>query len=84
MFNLLLVGVVESHAMVLDSLHKITDNLISGYEVGDFKLVFKNTYDDEENGQPRQVTLNAKNANAPDFFYYVHFGVDLNAVKDCK
>ena len=69
--------------MVLDIVHKITDNLSPGYEVGVFKLVFKNTYDDEEGGQPKQVTMNAKDTNAPDFFYYVHIGVDLNAVKDC-
>ena len=69
--------------MVLDTVHEVTDNLSPGYEVGDFKLIFKNTFDDEENGQPRKVTLNAKDANAPDFFYYVHIGVDLNAIKDC-
>ena len=69
--------------MVLDTVHKITDNQSPGYEIGDSKLVFKNTYDDEEGGQPKQVTLNAKETNAPDFFYYVHIGVDINAVKDC-
>ena len=69
--------------MVLDTVHKIVDNLSPGYEVGDFKLIFKNTYDDEENGEPRQFILNAKDANAPDFFYYVHIEVDLNSVQDC-
>ena len=69
--------------MVLDTIHKITDSLTPGYVVGDFKLLFKNTFDDEEIGQPRQVTMNAKDANAPDFFYYIHIEVDLNAVQDC-
>ena len=69
--------------MVLDTVHQITDNLSSGYEVGDSKLVFKNTYDDEEIGRPKKVTLNAKDENAPGFFYYIHIGVDLNAVEDC-
>ena len=61
--------------MVLDTVHRVTDNLTPGYVVGDFKLVFKNTYDDEENGQPKQVTLNANDMKAPDFFYYVHIEV---------
>ena len=65
--------------MVLDTVHKIF-NPSPGYEVGDFELRFKNTYDDEKNGKPRQVTLNSKDKNAPDFFYYVHIEVDLNAV----
>ena len=70
--------------MVLDTVQKITDNLSPGFVVGDFKLIFKNTYDDEENEKPRQVTLNAKDENAPDYFYYVHIEVDLNAVRDCQ
>ena len=70
--------------MVLDTVHKITENNGShGYELGDFKLVFKNTFADEENGQPKQVTMNAKDTDAPDFFYYVHVEVDLNAVRKC-
>ena len=71
--------------MVLDTIHEITENNQSpDYAVGDFKMVFKNTYDDEENGQPRQVNLNAKDTDAPDLFYFVHIQVDLNAVNDCS
>ena len=66
--------------MVLDTVHKITDNQSPGYAVGDFKLKFKNTYDDEEGGRPKQVTMNAKDTKSPDLFYYVHIDVDLNAV----
>ena len=69
--------------MVLDTVHRITDNQSPEYAVGDFKLVFKNTYDDEESGRPKKVTLNAKHTNAPDFFYYIHVGVNLNAIEDC-
>ena len=68
--------------MVLDTVHEITEsNQSPGYEVGDFKLVFKNTYDDEETGRQKQVTLNAKDPSAPDMFYYVHLEVDLEKVK---
>ena len=66
--------------MVLDNVYRLTHNRHPGYVVGDFKLVFKNTYNDEKNGHSRQVTLNAKDANAPDLFYYIHIEVDLNAV----
>ena len=70
--------------MVLDTVHEITENNQShGYAVGDFKLVFKDTYDDEENGHPKQVTMNAKDSDAPDVFYYVHIEVDLDAVRNC-
>ena len=54
-----------------------------GYAEGDFRLIFKNTFDDEENQQPKQVTINAKDTNAPDFFYYIHIEVDLNALPNC-
>ena len=70
--------------MVLDTVHQITNNQSPEYAVGDFKLVFKNTYDDEENGKQKQVTLNAKHTDAPDCFYFVHIEVDLNAVRDCQ
>ena len=56
------------------------DNQCEGYEVGDHKLIFKNTYDDEENGKPKKYTINAKSARAPDVFFYVHIDVDLDAV----
>ena len=70
--------------MVLDTVHEITENNQShGYAVGDFKLVFKDTYDDEENGHPKQVTMNAKDTKAPDLFYYVHLEVDLNKLQNC-
>ena len=39
-------------------------------------------YNDEENGQPKQVMMNSKDANAPDVFYYVHINVDLDLLAD--
>ena len=72
------------HAMVLDSVEQRTENNLSpGCEIGDRKLVFKNTYDNEDNGQPKKYTMNANDENAPDTFYYVHIYVDLNQIADC-
>ena len=71
--------------MVLDTVEQITENNQSpGYEIGDHKLVFKNTYDNEDNGQPKKYTMNANDENAPDTFYYVHIDVDLDRIKDCE
>ena len=70
--------------MVLDTVEQITENnQSSGYEIGDHRLVFKNTYDNEKNGQPKKYTVNANDENAPDTFYYVHIDVDLNQIADC-
>ena len=70
----------SSHAMVLDTVKEITeDDQSPGYEVGDYMLIFKNTYDGEEKGKFRKVTMNAKDKNAPNFFYYIHIDVDLKA-----
>ena len=69
------------HAVVLDTVEKITqDNQNEAYELGDCKLIFKNTYDKKSNGQQKKVTINAKSAMAPDVFYYVHIDVDLNQI----
>ena len=71
--------------MVLDTVEEITENNQSpGYEIGDHKLVFKNTYDNEDNGQPKKYTMDAKDENAPDKFYYVHIDVDLGQKEDCS
>ena len=72
------------HALVLDTVEKITQyNQSKGYEVGGHKLIFKNTYDDEENGKPKKFTINAKSASAPDTFYFVHIVVDLDQIENC-
>ena len=72
------------HAMVLDTVQKITeDNQSEGYEVDDYKLIFKNTYDDEDNGKPKKYTINANHRQAPDVFYYVHIDVVLDQIADC-
>ena len=48
------------HTIVLDTVEQITENNRNpGYEIGDHKLVFKNTYDNEDNGQPKQYIMKA-------------------------
>ena len=59
------------------------ENQSEDYDTGDVKLIFKNTLDDEESGQPKKYTINAKSVMAPDVFYYVHIDVDLDQIKDC-
>ena len=55
------------HALVLDTVEKVTsDNQSEDYDIGDVKLIFKKTFDDKENGQPKKYTINAKSAMAPD------------------
>ena len=72
------------HALVLDTVETITQcNQSEGYEIGDVKLIFKNTHDDEENGKPKKYTINAKSVMAPDVFYVVHFNVDLDQIANC-
>ena len=71
------------HAMVLETVKEITEyNQSPGYEIGDHKLIFKNTYDSEEYGKEKKFTINAKDDKAPDFFYYVHIDVDLDQIED--
>ena len=71
--------------MVLDTVEKVTkDDQNNGYKSGDYKLIFKNTHADEENGKPKKYTINANSPNSPDVFYFVHISVDLDQIKDCK
>ena len=71
------------HAMVLEGVEEITKyNQSRGYEVGDHKLVFKNTYDSEEYGKEKKFTINAKDDKSPDAFYYVQIDVDLEQLED--
>ena len=70
--------------MVLDSVEEIAENKQSqGYEIGDHKLIFKNTYDSKEYGKEKKFEINAKDAKAPNSFYYVHIDVDLKQIADC-
>ena len=70
--------------MVLETVEEITEhNQNPGYEVGDHKLVFKNTYDSKEYGKEKKLTINAKDEKSPDSFYYVHIDVDLDQVANC-
>ena len=57
-----------SHAMVLDKFDENNDTLI-----------FKNTYDDQENGQPKQFAIKRTDPNAPEELYFVHIEMkDMN------
>ena len=51
--------------MVLDTYDKIRD-----------VLVFKNTYDDPENGQPKKYEIARTHPNAPKKFYFVHIEIE--------
>ena len=70
--------------MVLETVGEITEyNQSQGYEIGDYKLIFKNTYDSDEYGKEKKFTISAKNEKSPDSFYYVHIDVDLNQIENC-
>lgn len=71
------------HTLVLDTVEKITrENQSDGYNIGDVRLIFKNTHDDEENDQPKKYTINANSERAPDVFYFVHINVDFDQIQD--
>ena len=53
-----------SHAMVLDM-----------YDPDQDLLIFKNTYDDESGGQPKQFKIQRTHPNAPEELYFVHIEV---------
>ena len=50
-----------SHAMVLDNFDSDRD-----------LLIFKNTYDSAETGQPKKFEIQRSHPNAPEEFYFVH------------
>ena len=62
----------DQHTMVLDT--------VANPNSENPEFIFKNTYDDEESGKYRKITIGASHANAPDVFYYVHVDVDLTAM----
>ena len=53
-----------SHAMVLDNFDKDND-----------MLIFKNTFDDPESGQPKHFKIGRTDQNAPDELYFVHIEI---------
>ena len=59
------------------------DDQDKGYKSGDYKLIFKNTHDDEVNGKPKKYTISANSPNSPDVFYFVQIDVDLDRIKVC-
>ena len=73
----------EMHAMVLEYVEEITErNQRRGYEVGDRRLIFKNTYYSKEYGKEKKFTINAKDEKSPDVFYYIQIDVDLEQLQD--
>ena len=50
--------------MVLDKFDKVND-----------KLIFKNTQDDPQNGQPKRFEIQRTDSNAPEELYFVHIQV---------
>ena len=53
-----------SHAMVLDT-----------YNLKQDLLIFKNTYDNENGGQPKKFTISRTHPNAPKELYFVHIEI---------
>ena len=53
-----------SHAMVLDKFDEDND-----------VLIFKNTYNDQENGHPKQFEIRRTDRKAPEELYFVHIDV---------
>ena len=39
-------------------------------------FIFKNTFDDEENDQPKRLTIKRKHPNAPKQLFFVHIEVE--------
>ena len=55
---------VVPHTMVLDTFDKEND-----------MLIFKNTYDDPENGQSEQFRIRRTDPKAPEELYFVHIEI---------
>ena len=48
-------------------------------------LIFKNKYDDTENGQPKKFEIRRTDSNAPGELYFVHIEVkDINGLPSQK
>ena len=59
--------------MVLDTFEKNND-----------LLIFKNTFNDPDNGQPKQFKIQRTDPNAPEEFYFVHIQTkDTESLVDC-
>ena len=62
------------HAMVLDT-----------YDRNHDLLIFKNTFDDPVNGQPKQFEIKRTHPNAPEELYFVHVEIrDLDNLPSQK
>ena len=45
------------------------------YDKDNDMLIFKNTYDDPENGQPKQFEIARTDPNAPEELFFVHIEI---------
>ena len=52
------------HTMIINKFDKEND-----------KLIFKNTYDDPQNGQPKPFEIQRTDPNAPKELYFVHIEI---------
>ena len=49
--------------------------VLDTYDRDNDMLIFKNTYDDPESGQPKQFKIARTDPNAPEELYFVHIEV---------
>ena len=49
--------------------------VLDTYEPTDDMFIFKNTYNDESNGQPKQFKIKRTDPNAPKELFFVHIEV---------
>ena len=50
--------------------------VLDNFDKGNDMLVFKNTFDDPQNGQPKQFKIGRTDRNAPEELYFVHIEIN--------
>ena len=53
--------------------------VLDTYEPDEDMFIFKNTYNDESNGQPKQFKIERTDPNAPEELFFVH--IDIRDMK---
>ena len=57
--------------------------VLDTYDKDNDMLIFKNTYDDPENGQSKQIKVRRTDPNAPEELYFVHIEIkDVDNLPD--
>ena len=46
--------------------------VLDTYDQNKDVLIFKNTHNDQQNGQPKKLEISRTHPNAPQEFYFVH------------